>query len=160
VTPEQLARARYELFSSGHATREQFDEVFADDAVIDDDFFNTHRKGRDAMWEAISRRQQTAGRMFTIECLEWYGDESGGVMLWRSLMPRESAANIGLGDPGRDVELLGVEVFTFRDGKIASTRAFYEESAFLSQFGIDVPQPGTFDRAASAIVSTRSGGGA
>jgi hypothetical protein len=74
-------------------------------------------------------------------------------MRWRFLWPGSSLDKVGLPVVEGSVEVLGLALFHFRDGKIATYSEYYDLATFLRKVGVDVYQPKSIAEAAPALAN-------
>ena len=137
MTPGEKVQAYYGLFTA--PSRETLDAIVHDDFALDDDPFDWHIRGKEALWKTVDREPLL--KLGEFVCDAYHGDEESGATHWVWDVGPQFSGIYGLPAGDQRAHLEGVAVVTFREGKLASLKEHWDSASLLRQFGVALPDP-------------------
>jgi steroid delta-isomerase-like uncharacterized protein len=134
-TPEQLARRIFELLNN-----RDLDTLgdYQQDDVVDDFIAVGAYRGR-AEVRRFFEEMFAAFPDFRLEIEHTFGDDKHAVVQWRARGTLTGAPFQGVEPNGKTIELRGVDVMVFSDGKLAHNTIYYDGAAFARGVGLLPP---------------------
>ncbi len=137
MTPEQKVRAYYALF--WEASESRINQLIHEDYLLEDEQLGVAGLGREAFHTYFV---PGGNRAYPVTVIGYFGDDRAGVAHLRVRWPTKYLAPAwGLSGTDEEIEFEAVTLITFRDGKIASDRGFWDSGLLYQRLGGDFPNP-------------------
>ena len=137
MTPEQKVRAYYALF--WEASESRINQLIHEDYLLEDEQLGLAGIGREAFHTYLVPGGR---RAYPVTVIGYFGDDRAGAAHLRVRWPTKYVAPAwGLSGTDEEIEFEAVTLITFRDGKIASDRGFWDSGLLYQRLGGDFPNP-------------------
>jgi len=142
MTQLQTVQAYYNLFTA-KPSREVLDSQLDDQLVTEDGPLGFRLVGKEAVWQfATTRDTAREGKKSTswVKCHEYLGTSERGVVRWTWTFRGDGVTpRFGLDPIEKEIEIEGLALVTFRNGKLATLDEFYDGAEMLRQLGAKIP---------------------
>ena len=142
MTPLETVRAYYALFRQ--PSREQLDQLVADDFALDDNPIDWHLRGKAELWRRVDRPRRDPAdseEQGSFEIRDYVGDAQRGAAFWHWQVTGRSVPLFGLPATDRVAEIDGIAAVEFRDGRLTRLTEYWDAASVMRQLGADVPYP-------------------
>jgi steroid delta-isomerase-like uncharacterized protein len=145
-TAKDLARESFDALARGDV--DSVEQFWDDDSVDEFVAIGTFR-GREAI-AGFFRETFAAFPDFSLEVERIVGEGDVVVVQWRTTGTFTGGLFQGIEPTGRSVEIRGVDVMEWRDGRLAHNTIYYDGADFARQIGMLPRRDSAADRAATA----------
>lgn len=114
---------------------EKLMEMYADDARFEDVIIAHKEEGKGEIKKFFAAAGNPIYAQNIIEAVDYSGNADGGVVEWTWEAKHAAGRILGIPAKGKQTSTRGASVLTFKDGKIATQRDYWDAAALLRQLG-------------------------
>jgi steroid delta-isomerase-like uncharacterized protein len=114
---------------------EKLIEMYADSAVFEDVIIAHKEEGKAAIKEFFTAAGNPAYAENIFAAVNYSGDADSGVVEWIWEAKHAVGRILGFPSKGKQTSTRGASVLTFKNGKIATQRDYWDAAAVLRQLG-------------------------
>ncbi len=123
-----------EWFGSFRSNFDKAMDMYADDVQFEDVILAHKVSGKAALGKFFSAFNDPAFGEHVITVVEYAGNADGGAMEW-TWQAKHTGDFLGVPAKGKETNVRGVSILTFKNGKIISHRDYWNAAAALRQLG-------------------------
>jgi steroid delta-isomerase-like uncharacterized protein len=114
---------------------EKLIDMYADDAEFEDVIIAHKEKGKVAIKKFFAAAGNPLYAENTFAAVDYSGNGEGGVVEWTWGARHVAGRILGVPAKGKETTTRGASVLTFKNGKIATQRDYWDAAAVLRQLG-------------------------
>jgi steroid delta-isomerase-like uncharacterized protein len=114
---------------------EKLMDMYADDADFEDVIIAHKERGKAAIKKFFAAAGNPLYAENTFAAVDYSGNADGGVVEWTWEARHAAGRILGVAAKGKETTTRGASVLTFRNGKIATQRDYWDAAAILRQLG-------------------------
>ena len=114
---------------------EKLMDMYADDAEFEDVIIAHKERGKAAIMKFFAAAGNPLYAENTFAAVDYSGNGEGGVVEWTWGARHVAGRILGVPAKGKETSTRGASVFTFKNGKIATQRDYWDAAAVLRQLG-------------------------
>ncbi len=122
-------------WAANFANVEKLIEMYADDATFEDVIIAHREKGKEAIRQFLVAAGNPVYAENTFAAVAYLGDANSGVVEWIWEARHIAGRILGVPSKGKQTSTRGASVLTFKNGKIATQRDYWDAAAVLRQLG-------------------------
>ena len=122
-------------WAANFANLDKLMDMYTDDAQFEDVIIAHKESGKAALGKFFAAAGNPAYAENTFAAVGYSGDADGGAVEWIWQAKHAAGKILGVPAKGKETSTRGVSILTFKNGKIATQRDYWDAAAVLRQLG-------------------------